>query len=233
MPVIFSPEAMASIATYALAPALIGENMERGRVYSGEGERVAENLTIFDDQLLNGAPNTCTFDDEGVPSRKVLLVEDGIVAGGIYDLQSAGEFGRDSTSSGLRFGRFSSGTRASRPPVAILRNLSIQHTNREDEMDLEEMVTSVKNGLLVHEVMGAHTANPASGDFTVSSSMAQVIRNGERNGSIPSVTISGNLPEILKRGVHLSRAHRAVPGSLMPTAVVTPYVLVPEISCAV
>jgi PmbA protein len=70
-------------------------------------------------------------------------------------------------------------------------------------MSLDEMIETMGTGFVVHSVMGAHTANPTSGDFSVTSSTVLRIEDGEILGPIKQAGISGNLFKALSKDVSL------------------------------
>ena len=64
----------------------------------------------------------------------------------------------------------------------------------------------MENGYLVHSVMGAHTANPTSGDFSVTTSTILKIADGEVQGALKQAGVSGNLFKAISNGVSLGMA---------------------------
>lgn len=189
MPVIFTPDAFSNLLGVATIPALIGEAIHRHEsVYDGKlGERIAApSLTIIDDGLLPGGLATSASDDEGIPSRRTVLMERGILKGFLFDTYSASEFGKASTSSATR------GTYRV-PPDTGARNILVGGADRP----LDTLISEMGEGLLVHEVLGAHTANPVSGEFSVTSSLLFRIHKGEISGALKPVMLSGNFPALL------------------------------------
>jgi len=105
MPVIFTPDEAASALIAPLMAAFNGKTVLQGASPVGKrlGEAVFDaNLSLYDDPTIEFAPHSRPCDDEGVPSRITPLIENGIVRNFLYDLQTAGQAGAQSTGSGSR-----------------------------------------------------------------------------------------------------------------------------------
>ena len=118
-------------------------------------------------------------------STKTDLIKDGVLDSFIYDIYTANKAGVKSTSNGLR------GSYLTTPMIAPT-NLELKFSEMKD---LEE----INKGVLTTSVLGAHTANPISGDFSVEASNAFKIENGELTEPINKAMISGNVFEIMKK----------------------------------
>ena len=161
------------------------DNVQRGRSrLAGKiGEKiVTENLSIFDDGTVEGGLNSGVTDDEGTASRRTSLVEDGVLKGYLYDIYTANKDGVKSTSNGFR------GSYAGTPSVSG-SNIIFDFKDRV----LEE---EISDAFLVTDVLGAHTANPITGDFSVEASNSFLISNGEKK-PIKKAMISGNIYDLL------------------------------------
>ncbi|MGQ9583215.1 MAG: TldD/PmbA family protein [Thermoplasmatota archaeon] len=204
--VLLMPEAAAALLSHITIPSLHGEPVRRGEShYSGRlGERVAaRQISLIDDGLLPGGLATSAVDDEGVPSRRRHLIREGVLEGLIFDLRSAAEVGGRSTGNGVR-PTFRS------PPVASARNVIVEGPLRPRDA----LVSEMKDGLIVHDVLGAHTASARSGDFSVSAPVCFEVRRGEVGRPLRPVMISGNLHSLLRRVTGLGSDIRQVPAGL-------------------
>ena len=164
-----------------------GENVLRGRSILKDklGSEIANpTLNIIDNPLLDKGMYTSKCDGEGSVSRKTSLIKDGVLNSFIYDIYNANKVGEKTTSNGLRGSYFTT-------PMISPTNLEFEFG---EMMDLSE----IKNGVLTTSVLGAHTANPISGDFSVEASNAFKIENGELTDPINKAMISGNIFEIMK-----------------------------------
>jgi PmbA protein len=148
------------------------------------GERVAsENLTVVDDGRIPGGLGSRPFDAEGVPTRRTVLINGGVLESYLLNTYTAKKLGLRST------GNASRGLVGS--PGVGAGNLYIQpgvHTP-------QDIISSVKRGLLITELIG-FGVNIVTGDY--SRSVAGIwIENGELAFPVQGVTIAGNLREML------------------------------------
>ncbi|MBS3782396.1 MAG: TldD/PmbA family protein [Candidatus Thermoplasmatota archaeon] len=188
IPIVMNPDAFGMLMWFGIVPAINGENIRKGKsVYEGrKGEKVAsEELLMKDDPTMDWGIGSSPFDDEGVPSRTVSIIEDGILARFIYDLKEAIKSNTESTGNGMRGG-------FKNPPDISDRNIVLRGEGKKKDELLPDQ------GILVDGVMGAHTLNPASGDFSVVGTPAWLVENGEIKGKVEGAMISGNLPEVLE-----------------------------------
>jgi PmbA protein len=161
-----------------------GKSMLAGRV----GQRaMAETVTLVDDGLYSQGLGTASADAEGVPQQKTVLVEKGVVQGFLYDHLRARVEGRMSTGNAGRAG-------VQAPPEVSGTNFYLI----PGQKDLQNLILQVREGLLITEVMGVHTANPITGDFSVGAAGFQ-LKGGERVHPVKGVALAGNLLELLGR----------------------------------
>jgi len=188
--VIFDPDALESLMEYAFIRAIDAYNVQEGKSYlTGKiGEKVAsEKLTIIDDGITPNGLRTAPTDAEGVPSQRNLIIENGILRGYIYDSYTAYREGREST--GNAFRQF-------RTPISIApRNMIITG----EEMKLEELISEIKEGVLIIGVMGAHSTNIATGAFSITANPSYAIIRGELTGQLRGCMVAGTFKEILEK----------------------------------
>jgi len=164
-----------------------GENVLRGRSILKDklGEEIASPaLSIIDNPLLEKGMGTAKCDGEGSVSRETALIQDGKLNSFIYDIYNANKAGVETTSNGLR--------------GSYLTTPMISPTNLEFKFGEMKELSEIDNGVLTTSVLGAHTANPISGDFSVEANNAFKIENGEMGDPIKKAMISGNIFEIMK-----------------------------------
>ena len=203
--VLIKPLAVAELLEYTLLPALAADNVQKGRssLRGRLGEKIsAESLMLADDGLLPGGMDSSAFDGEGVPSQKTVLIEEGILRGYLYDSYTAGKEGARSTGNAVRSGY-------SDVPRVGIRNIVVGSS------DARDLLAETK-GLLVGGLIGAHTANPISGDFSVEARNAFQIAPGEEARPIRSLMLAGNFFELLK-DIEIGRDVRAVGAIVTPT----------------
>jgi PmbA protein len=220
MELVLRPSAMAELVEFTVTPSVIGDAAQRGEsAWTGRsGSRVAAaGLSIVDDPTLPGGMNSSRSDDEGVASRRNVLVDDGVLQGFLYDSFSAHEYKVGTTGSAVR-GPEGGGWRAQ--PQAFPTNLVVTAPSRGE---VDDLVAEVDRGLLVQEVMGAHTANVSTMDFSVGCTMPVEILRGERVGVRGPVMLAGNLGDVLGTVIGSGGAPRACPGAFSSACVVVPW----------
>ncbi len=169
-------------------PSINADNVQRGRSYLADklGKEVANtNFSIYDDGIIPGGLNSTPADDEGTPSQRTTIIKEGILQGFIHDIYTASKGGVKSTGNGIR-------SSFSEVPEVSTTNIIFDFG---DKISLDD----IKNGILVTDVLGAHTANPISGDFSVEANNAFMIKNGEITKPVKKAMISGNIFNLLKK----------------------------------
>jgi PmbA protein len=216
MDVILRPDAVFDILANTVIPSLSGEAVRKGEsVYVDKmGKAVAAaGLTIVDDATHPKGLNTFATDEEGSPSQRTVLIEKGVLSGLLYDTFDALDSSACTTGNALHGERGDTGTTYKVAPTTFARNVVLEgETMRE-----EEMIRSVKNGIVVENVLGAHTANRASGDFSVAIYAGHAIRDGEVAFPLKGGMIGGNLPAMLM-DASLADNYRLVESGFYPTA---------------
>jgi len=181
MPVIFTPEGM-GVLLLALQMGLSGKNVFLGASpLAGKlGEKIAdERLSITDNPLIDYAASSGRYDAEGAPHQITPLMEDGVVRNFLYDLDTAGRAGTQSTGNGV----------GCTPTNMVIK---------EGNTSYEEMIKNTKEGLLVHDVIGLGQGNPISGEFSVNVQLGYKIENGEIVGRVKDVMLTGNTYDAIK-----------------------------------
>jgi PmbA protein len=187
VPVVFDPDAARSILGM-LAGCVMGSSIWRKSSYlvGREGTQVASELvTIVDDPLIKRAPGSRPYDGEGLPSRRNVVVEKGILRTYLCDSYSARKLGRKSTGNAARGG--SAGVSCS------TTNFILEPGTDSNEA----IIKGTKRGLYVTEMMG-FGFNAVTGDFSRGAA-GFWIENGELAFPVSEVTISLNVDELYKR----------------------------------
>lgn len=153
-------------------------------------------LTILDDGLHPNGASTAPIDGEGMPCQKTCLVAQGVIEGFLYDrywanrenLFSKGS-ARASTGNSRRHG-------IKAPPGIGISNFYIE----PGSLSFQKLMENLFRGVVVEEVMGLHTIDPISGDFSLGCS-GSWIEKGEKGHPVKSVAIAGNLFELFQKVV--------------------------------
>lgn len=187
LPVVLTPMAFMMTVGPALGSGLNGKLVEQGvSPLAGRiGEPVFdERLSIADDATLHRSPLSCPFDDEGVPTRRVPLVEDGVVKNFLFDLQTAGRMGASSTGNGYRT------TPSPRSSATVVGG---------EEGSLEDLIADIDEGVLADYLLGGGQANVLRGDFGGNLLLGYKIEKGQIVGRLKDTLISGNAYELLAK----------------------------------
>lgn len=173
-----------------LSSSFLGDQVLRNR--SSLGDKIgrdiySKRINVVDDGSLEGGYNSAPFDGEGIATSRRSLVKDGVLKEFLYDLASASQAGVASTGNAVR-------SAVKEPPRTGATNFFIE----PGPASLEELLGDLGRGLWVRDVIGVHTADAVTGDFSLGAS-GLWIEGGKRAAPVRGVTISGNLHEILKR----------------------------------
>jgi len=139
------------------------------------------------------------------------LIDDGVLKMFLYDEFSAMESGARPTGNAMHADRMESGTTYKVPPTTCARNLILEGRTASEEA----LIRDTKNGVLVLDVLGAHTSNRASGDFSVAIYAGYAIRDGEIAYPLKGGMIGGNMPALLM-GADLADNYKLVASGLSP-----------------
>ena len=222
MPVLFSPTG-SLVLGLPLMEGLNGKNVFTGvsPIRDKVGEKLFDDkVTVVDDGTLDGRFGSAPYDDEGVPHRRNVLVERGVLKGFLYDLKTAAQSGVESTGNGSR-GLFN-------PPAPEPTNLILAGRNTP----LAEMIAGIDEGLLVEDILGLGQGNIISGAFSNPLSLAFKIEKGEIVGRVKDVSIAGNVYDLLKEVTAVSRETQWNYNFFYAPYVCAPYVLIPEMNVA-
>jgi PmbA protein len=172
-----------------LAQAWCADQAQKGKSFlAGHvGEKIgAPCLTIVDDGRLARGLGSSWRDGEGWPTQTTVLLEAGVLKGFLYDSTSARRENKRSTGNAGR-----SSYRGMPEPDPT--NFFV----RPGSQTPEQMIASIDSGLYVHNVMGLHTVDTASGDYSLGI-MGERIEKGKRIHGVRGVTIAGNLLDMMK-----------------------------------
>ena len=219
LPVIFTPNGVASALINPLMSAFNGKTVLEGASPIGDslGEPVFDKkLWLRDDATIAYRPASRPFDDEGVPSRGTTLIEAGVPASFLYDLQTASLAKKQSTGNGSRHG---GGLPTPSPNAFIIQ---------PGDVSFNDMLADIKEGLVIEYLMGAGQGNILGGDFSGNVLLGYKVENGKIVGRIKDTMVSGNIYKLLKDIAAIGNDARWVGGSLN-----TPSLYFPSLSVVV
>jgi TldD protein len=188
MPVVISSDAGGTMIHEAVGHGLEADLAQEGlSVYSDKrGEIVASPLiTVIDDSTLPNKRGSFCFDDEGVPSQRTVLVENGILKGYLYDKLTARKDKVISTGNGRRESYESR-------PIPRMTNTFIAPGKSKPE----KAISSVEKGLFV-KTMGGGQVNTVTGEFVFEVTEGYLIERGQIGEPVRGATLIGRGPDIL------------------------------------
>ena len=198
---------------------------KRSSVFAGQmGQLVASPLvTAVDDGTVEGAWGTLRIDDEGVPTARNVLIEEGVLTGYMFDRLRARQDGRPSTGNGRR-------QSYQHIPMPRMTNTFIL----AGESSPEEIIAATKHGLYA-KTLGAGQVNTVSGDFVFAVTEGYLIEDGRITRPVRGATLVGNGPQALRRidmvGTDLGLAAGTCgkDGQAVPVSVGQPHLRIAEL----
>ncbi len=190
LPVVFTPNGAASALISPLMAAFNGKTVLEGASPIGNrlGQPVFdEKLWLWDDPTIAYRPGSRPCDDEGIPSQRTPLIEQGTVANFLYDLQTAALAHTQSTGNGSRS---RGGLPAPSPSAFIIT---------PGKTSFAEMVNDMKEGLVIEQLMGATQGNILGGDFSGNVLLGYKVESGKIVGRVKDTMVSGNIYQVLKQ----------------------------------
>lgn len=152
------------------------------------GQRVAApGVTVVDDGTIEKRRGSLSIDDEGTPSQRTVLIEDGILKGYMMDRMNARLMGMRPTGNGRR-------ESFAYQPLPRMTNTIMEDGDKTHE----EIISSVKKGLYAAN-FGGGQVDITSGKFVFSASEAYLIENGKITTPVKGATLIGNGPDVLTR----------------------------------
>jgi PmbA protein len=186
VPVVFDPDMAASLVR-SLCGAVSGSAIYRGASFlvGRLGQQVAAaGLTVVDDGRMPGALGSRPFDGEGVPTRRTVVIDNGVLTSYLLDTYTARKLGLASTGNASR-------SLGQRPTVGPM-NFYVQ----PGAASPEEIIRSVDRGLYVTEMIG-FGVNLVTGDYS-RGAVGIWIEKGELTYPVEEITIAGNLKDMLR-----------------------------------
>ncbi|MFH1751555.1 MAG: TldD/PmbA family protein [archaeon] len=163
-------------------------------------------LSITDNPTLDYFTSTQPLDDEGTKTFKKKIFNKGVFNCQLNDLKHAVKFNEKPSGNGYRSNGFSQ-------PTAMTSNIIVEGRK---EVSYEKLVSSSKKAIVVESIMGLHTANLVSGEFSMVVSLGKLVKNGCETKTIKNASIGGNILNFLKKDLILSKEKTFFGDSLIP-----------------
>jgi TldD protein len=190
MDVVLGPGWNGVLLHEAVGHGLEGDFNRKGTsAFSGRlGERVAApGVTVFDDGAIAGFRGSLTVDDEGTPTERTILIEDGVLKGYMHDRMSARLMGLKATGNGRR-------QSYAHMPMPRMTNTGML----AGDTPREEMIASTKRGLYCAN-FGGGQVDITNGKFVFQCTEAYLIEDGKVTTPVKGATLIGDGPSALTR----------------------------------
>ena len=190
MPVLLGPGWPGVLIHEAVGHGLEGDFIRKGTsAYTGRlGERVAApGVTVVDDGSIANRRGSLSIDDEGTPTSKTVLIEDGILKGFMQDRTNARLMGVEPTGNGRR-------EDYAHAPMPRMTNTFMEGGND----DPQELLAGMKTGIYARN-FGGGQVDIVSGKFVFSCTEAYRVENGKLGAPVKGATLIGDGPSALTR----------------------------------
>lgn len=184
VPVVFDPMVSTSILEH-IFEGINGDSVYRGASFlAGKlGQKIAgDNVTVIDDGTIAGGFGTSPFDGEGIPTRRTVVIENGVLKSYLLNTYTAKKLGLQTTGNASRG---LAGTPGIGPGNYFLQ---------PGQKSAKELIADIKEGLYVTEFLG-QGVNLVTGDYSRGAS-GLWISNGELGYPVEEITVAGNLKDL-------------------------------------
>ncbi|MBL0059672.1 MAG: TldD/PmbA family protein [Elusimicrobia bacterium] len=190
MAVVIAAQAGGTLIHEAVGHSLEADSIEDGSSphYAGKIGRVVagEKISVLDDPTLPGQRGSFGVDDEGTPSERTVLIENGVLRTYLYDRRTAGAAGRLSNGHGRR-------ESYAHRPIPRMSNTFIAPGPDDPRRILQEL----KRGLFVTR-LGGGQVNTATGDFVFEVEEGFWVEGGRVKNPVRGANLLGNGPDVLR-----------------------------------
>ena len=190
MKIVFDNETAGQFLQAALYNSINGKSVVEGR--SAFEDKIDTQvgvsfLDIYDDGQVPEDPKTQAIDDEGFARQRTPIIEKGVLKNFIFDNYYSKIYGSQNTGNAKR--TFATQIYESIPNI-VPNSICLTPGSK----DVDGLISNIENGIYIFDMlMGIHTANFISGDFSIVAPLGYKIENGEITHPIDSVSVAGNL----------------------------------------
>lgn len=190
--IIFTPKAFGNIMT-TISQGVNGSTIEKGisPLCGRIGDAIFDDrFSMVDDASLDYHLGSAPFDDEGVPTKKNIIIENGVLKSYIHSLKTAAKTGFEPTGNGNR------GSYSSLPSPSFNNMLIVP-----GRMNFEEMLDIMNEGIIIDEILGLEMNNILNGDFGGNIQLGYKVEKGKIIGRIKNAVFNSNIYSILKNNL--------------------------------
>lgn len=188
LPVIFAPISLfALLSRFGAASSPVNIYNKVSPLCGKLGEQiVSDKLSLIRDPFDLELSDAGSFDGEGTPTGRLTLIENGVFSAFPTDLNYASKLNLEPNGCGARHA-------VEAMPSAQAGNLILA----AGDASLQDMISGIREGIMVQFLMGAHSGNVLHGDYSVGVSTGFMIENGRITGRVKDCLLSGNAYETL------------------------------------
>jgi PmbA protein len=228
MDVVLAPEAISELLMHTLCQEIKADSVQKNQspLKGKINQEISSNLiTIIDDGKIEGAIGSKPYDDEGVPTEAKTVIEKGVLKTYLYDAFSAIRNGKKPSGNSLRSSSEIIQKYAVEPQAAPT-NLIIKPGNET----FESLIKDIKKGIYVKKIIGAHTSNAVTGEFSVVALTAYKIEEGEIKFPVKNAMIAGNILEILKNIDGVGKIQKQCQSLSIDSSIITPCIKIKNVA---
>ena len=167
------------------------------------GKSVSSDLLTLEDDAVNiNGLGSSSFDREGVPHRRNIIIENGILRKFIYNTYTANKENTESTGN--------AGGSPKTPPMVSTTNIVI----KSGKSKLENLTSEMDKGIMVNRFSG--NVNPVNGDFSGVVKGGQYIKNGNVEYAVKEVMVAGNVFDALYDLTGISKERKLLADAILP-----------------
>ncbi|MBS3793808.1 MAG: TldD/PmbA family protein [Candidatus Thorarchaeota archaeon] len=210
MPVIFTPLAVGRVIGYGFGGAIDAEEVQDGRSYISDdiGNQIAsKKLSIVDDATITGGISTRPFDAEGVPSRKTVVLSDGVLKNLLHNSYTANRAGVENTANASRDSY--SGT-----PAIATSNFVI----KPDQDTLDDFISEMDRAIVCRNT--ADRPNMTTGELSAMIMEGFYVEEGEIKHPLKNTLIGINMRDLLSQVIRVGDDVRTTMSVVSPSIVV-------------
>jgi PmbA protein len=203
---LLTPTAANEMIEEVVAYAINSDAVQKKSSYFADkvGKQVASDLLTVEDDATNvEGLNASSFDREGVPHHRNIVIEKGVLKKFLYNTYTARKDGVKSTGN-------ASGSTSS-PPSVSTTNFLVRPSSRSS---FDTLVSEIKHGIIISRFSG--NVNPVNGEFSGVVKGGRLVRNGTIQYAVKEVMVAGNVFEALGRLNGISKERKVIYDSILP-----------------
>ena len=203
--IVFTPDMTRSLLNKFVIAGTQGDSIQKKKSYLHNyiGKKVySKNLTLIEEPNIDYFTGSRVIDNEGFKTKPKSIIKDGIFKKAIYNQEDAIRYKIKPTGNGLSGDTY--------------------HTNilqKPGSKSINKIIEKIEKGILVYQILGLHTSNLTSGEFTSTISSGVEINKGKLGKAITNLNFTGNMKDIFKN-VYFSKEQKFFGDSLYSFSIV-------------